>query len=389
MNSAKPLCIGIIAGEASGDALGAGLMHELKKRYPDARFVGVGGPRMIEEGCDALYPAHDLSLMGLVEIVSHLPRLLKIRKKLKAYFLKIKPDLFIGIDLPDFNLSVEETLKKAGIKTVHYVSPTVWAWREGRMKKIKRAVDLMLGIFPFEAGIYQRYGVPYQFVGHPLANDIPEKTDVYNARAKAGLDPDQPVLALLPGSRCAEISALTTDFLETAKRCHAENSSLQFVTSMVNEKCKILFKKSVAESNFPLPIKILQGQSHLAMAAADVVLLASGTATLEALLFKKPMIVAYRVNSLTYWIGRMMVKVQSVSFPNLLAGKKIVPEFLQADCTPDKLTRAVMRYFKSPEKTADLMRIYHDIRQRITQDANEKAAVAVVEVLRDNIRANT
>ena len=329
--------IAIIAGELSGDILVAGLIHAIRAHYPDAIIEGIGGPQMLAAGFQSHYPLETLSVMGLVEVLKHYPRLKKCRDSLRDHFLQHPPDVFIGIDAPDFNLGLETILKSAGIKTVHYVSPSVWAWRQYRLRKIARACDLMLTLFPFEAEYYQRHQIPVRFVGHPLADEIPLQTDKQAARMRLNLPPQGVWVALLPGSRRNEVRQLGIPFLQTARWLLAQRSDLQFIVPLANAHLKALFTEQIAEIAPDLPLTLLDGQSREAMAAADVVLMASGTATLEAMLLKRPMVVAYRMAELTYWLAKWLVHIPYFSLPNLLAQEALVPEFLQHQVCPEKL----------------------------------------------------
>ncbi|HKJ10567.1 MAG TPA: lipid-A-disaccharide synthase, partial [Gammaproteobacteria bacterium] len=329
--------IGIVAGEPSGDLLAADLMRAVHERVPDAVFEGVAGPRMIEAGCRALYPLERLSVMGLVEPLKHLPGLLKMRRGLRRHFMAERPDLFIGVDAPDFNLSLEASLKAAGIPTVHYVSPSVWAWRRYRLHKIARAVDRMLTLFPFEADFYREHGVRVSFVGHPLADLIPADIDSRAARRDLGLAEQGPLIALLPGSRESEVARLAQPFVETAAWCLKRRPELRFVAAFASAATRQLFEQAQARWAPSLPITLIDGRSREAMCAADAVLLASGTATLEALLLKRPMVVAYRLAPLTYWLARRLVRTRYYSLPNLLAGRRLVPEITQHEVIADVL----------------------------------------------------
>src|SRR5579872_7465458 len=326
--------IGILAGEPSGDMLGAGLMNALNVQSSHFEFTGIGGPKMIAAGCRSLHEMERLSVMGLIEPLKHLPDLFKIRHGLYQHFTTHKPDVFIGIDSPDFNLGLELKLRQAGIPVVHYVSPSVWAWRKKRIFKIAKAVDLMLTLFPFEADFYKQHNVPVRFVGHPLADLIPLQSDKQAARNKLGIDPHTTTIAVLPGSRGNELKYLADIFAVTAARCWKENPKLQFITSAVNEQRDREFR-AICQKHAPgLPIQFFQGRSHEVMAAADVVLVTSGTATLETMLFKRPMVIAYRMSPITYQLARCLVKIPAIGLPNLLANEKLVPEFIQQEAQP-------------------------------------------------------
>ncbi|MFU8798034.1 MAG: lipid-A-disaccharide synthase, partial [Gammaproteobacteria bacterium] len=312
--------IGIVAGEASGDILGGNLMKALKKYYPDAIFEGIAGAHMVEQGCLPLFPIEALSVMGISDVLRQLPRLLSMRRHIIQHFLKNPPDIFIGIDAPDFNLTIELKLRKAGIKTVHYNSPSVWAWKKNRIHKIKRAVDLMLLLFPFEIPIYENHDIPYCFVGHPLADTIPLENNQDAARQRLNLPLETKIVALLPGSRQQEIRLLGEPFLNAAKWVLQQQYPVQFIAPMVNLDRHNQFDALKQRYAPQLPLTIVDGHSHDVMAAADVILIAAGTATLEAMLIKRPMVVAYRLSQLNYWVAKMLVRLKYFSLPNLLAG---------------------------------------------------------------------
>lgn len=335
----------LVAGEDSGDLLGADLVAALRARFPDARFVGIGGPRMRAAGFEAWHDIAELSVMGLAEVLRHLPRLLRLRASLARRLIALKPDAFIGVDAPDFNLGLEKKLKRADIRTVHYVSPSVWAWREGRAEKIRHSADLVLCLFPMEPPIYARHGVEAQFVGHPLADNFPLVPDRAAARHELGLDANAPVLAVLPGSRRSEIHRLGAIFLDTARRVAAETPHLQVVIPAANTRCRAEIEGLLHAS--ALRPMLLDGDAHRAMIAADVVMLASGTAALEGMLAKRPLVVGYRIAPVTHAIvkGLGMLKTDLYALPNVLAGRRVVPELMQADCTPAKLANAVVHWF--------------------------------------------
>jgi len=380
--SKVPLHIGIVAGEMSGDLLGAGLIKSLRTYYPNARIDGIGGTKMLAAGMDTLYPMELLSVMGFVEVLGRYPQLKRCHNHLIRHFLKSRPDVFIGIDAPDFNLPLERPLKQAGIPTVHYVSPTVWAWRESRLPKILQSCDLMLTLFPFEAAYYEKHGHPVRFVGHPLAQQISEYNDVQQARRTLNLAPDKTYIALLPGSRHSEVSRLSQPFLDAALWLQKRLANLEFLVPLANEKVKKSFIQQAQQSSYQdLPLHTFAGQSQTTMIAADVVVLASGTATLEAALLKRPMVVAYKLSPLTYWIAKKLVKVKQVSQPNLLSGKALVPEFIQAQVTPEKLGQAVFDWLQNPNKAQAVIEEFSQIHQALKQDSDQLAAQAVLELL--------
>ncbi|KPY82274.1 lipid-A-disaccharide synthase [Pseudomonas syringae pv. tagetis] len=372
----KPLCIALVAGEASGDILGSGLMRALKLRHPDVRFIGVGGPLMEAEGMQSYFPMERLSVMGLVEVLGRLRELLARRKLLVQTLIDEKPDVFIGIDAPDFTLNIELQLRRAGIKTVHYVSPSVWAWRQKRVLKIREGCDLMLTLLPFEARFYEEKGVPVRFVGHPLADTIPLESDRASARAELGLALEAPVVALMPGSRGGEVGRLGGLFFDAAELLLAQRPGLRFVLPCASPQRRVQVEQLLQDRN--LPVTLLDGQSHIALAACDAVLIASGTATLEALLYKRPMVVAYRLAPLTFWILKRMVKSPYVSLPNLLAQRLLVPELLQDDATPEALARTLLPLIEDGgAQTAGFDAIHRTLRR----DASNQAADAVLSLL--------
>lgn len=374
--------IGIVAGEASGDFLAAELIKAVRAQHPDVTFEGIAGPRMIAEGCHAIYPSEELSVMGIFEVLRHLPRLLKIRKHIRQHFVANPPDVFIGVDAPDFNLRLERSLKSNGIATVHYVSPSVWAWREKRVKKIRHSVDLMLTLFPFENSVYEKHAVPVKFVGHPLAEVIPEEVDRAALRKQLNLDEGAPLLALLPGSRMGEVSRLSRDFIDTARWCHEQNPGLRFVVPFATTATRVHFEATLREAGAEgLPITLLDGFSREAMGASDVVLLASGTATLEALLLNRPMVIAYRLSSLTYQLAKRLLKVPYYSLPNNLAGSYVVEEYTQDEVRPDKLGPAVMSLLEDQAKCDALQQTFARIRQQLEKDSSRQAAKAVLHMI--------
>lgn len=369
------LRIALVAGEASGDILGAGLMRALKAQHPAVEFIGVGGPLMQAEGLTSYFPMERLSVMGLVEVLGRLRELLKRRKDLIAALIAAKPDVFIGIDAPDFNLNIELKLRQAGIKTVHYVSPSVWAWRQKRVLKIREGCDLMLTLLPFEAKFYEEKGVPVRFVGHTLADTIPLEADRAAARAELGL-PDGPLVALMPGSRGGEVARLGALFLDTAERLRAMRPGLRFVMPCANAERRAQIEELLAGRD--LPVMLLDGKSHLALAACNAVLIASGTATLEALLYKRPMVVAYRLAPLTFWILKRMVKSPYVSLPNLLAQRLLVPELLQDDATVEALAQTLSPLIDGGEEQT---RGFDEIHRTLRLDASNQAAGAVLNLI--------
>jgi lipid-A-disaccharide synthase len=372
---------GIVAGEASGDILGAGLIRALRRKYPGARFIGIGGDEMVAEGFHSLVPMERLSVMGLVEVLGRLRELFGIRARLMSYFLQNPPDVVIGIDSPDFTLGVERRCRDAGMLTAHYVSPSVWAWRQNRIFKIAKSVDLMLTLFPFEARFYEEHQVPVAFVGHPLADRIPLQPDTLAARRNLGFDEQAPVLAILPGSRGGEVERLGGLFLEAAKWIQSRRPDLQLAIPCVNGEREEQVRALVDALDVKLAVTIVRGRSREVMAAADVVLLASGTATLEAMLLKKPMVVGYRLSNLSFRIVSKMVKSPYIALPNLLAQKSLVPEFIQDDATPQSLGDAVLERLENPQERERLTTAFTEIHQTLRQNADEQAASAIAALI--------
>ncbi len=375
------LKIAIVAGETSGDLLGAGLLAALKRYYPDLQAEGIAGPQMQVQGCQSLFDIERLSVMGFVEPLSRLPELIKIRKSLIKRFTENPPDVFIGIDAPAFNIGLEYHLKKAGIKTVQFVSPSVWAWRKKRIFKIKKAVDLILTLFPFENKIYDQHRVRNCFVGHPFADAIPLESDTFKARELLGLHSDRQYIALLPGSRHSELKKLTQPFVEAAKLCYQANPSLAFIVPMVSEEKRQRFEEALKLIAPELPVTMFVDKSQTVMAAADVVLLASGTATLEAMLLGKPMVVAYKLHPVTYWLAKRLVKLEMFSLPNLLLNKKVVPELIQQQAMPQALADAVMYYLSHPSEVLRLQQQFTEVHRQLKRNANETAALAIKSLI--------
>jgi lipid-A-disaccharide synthase len=371
--------VALVAGEASGDILGAGLMQALKNQYPQIEFIGVGGPLMQAQGLTSYFPMERLSVMGLVEVLGRLPELLSRRKRLIQTLIAAKPDVFIGIDAPDFNLALELKLRQAGIKTVHYVSPSVWAWRQKRVLKIRDACDLMLTLFPFEAQFYQDHQVPVRFVGHPLADVIPQQADRAAAREALNLHQDQPVVALLPGSRGGEVARLGDLFIDAAVRLRALRPRIQFVLPCSSPERRAQIEQMLVGRD--LPLTLLDGRSHEALAACDAVLIASGTATLEALLYKRPMVVAYKVAPLTYRILKRLVNSAYISLPNLLAERLLVPEMIQDAATPEALAQLLAPLLEGGEVQTEGFDVIH---RALRRDASVQAAQAVLQLVGRN-----
>lgn len=373
----------VVAGEVSGDMLAAGLIRELRARYPDARFQGVTGPLMVEAGCESVADIEALSLFGISEVIGQIPRVLRLRQYLFTLIRDTAPTVFIGVDAPAFNTRLEERVRGCGIPTVHYVCPTVWAWRAGRTRHIRRAVDLMLAIFPFEQDFLARYNVPVTFVGHPLADELPLHPDAASARDCLGLDGAGPWIGLLPGSRGSEVSRLGPRFIATARWLAVRQPGLRFVVPAANDRVRRLFEAALAANGAGLDVTIIDGRSREVMRAADVLLVASGTATLEALLAKTPMVVAYELSATNYWIARSLnlIKTEFVSMPNLLAGRALVPELLQQDADPAMLGAWVYRLLNSPTAAARQTRAFEQIHEQLARNANASAADAVARLL--------
>jgi len=372
--------IGIVAGESSGDLLGAGLIRAIRERRPDASFEGVAGPLMQAAGCKALFPAEALAVMGLFEVLRHLPRLLKVRAHLKRHFTADPPDVFIGIDSPDFNLGLEESLRRQGIPTVHYVSPSIWAWRPKRVFKVGRAADLTLALLPFEPPLYDKHGFKATFVGHPLADSMPTQPDKRALREELHLPPDAPVVALLPGSRGSEVQRLGPVFLETASWLSQRKPGLRFVIPAATPALNQLLKRQIRMLQPDLPVTLVEGHSHEALGAADAVLLASGTAALEALLLRCPMVVAYKVSSLTYNVvmGLGLLKIRNVSLPNLLAERDLVPEFMQARANAEELGPAILKLLDDERARDAQLRGLEALTGVLRVGADARAAEAVL-----------
>lgn len=371
--------VGLIAGEASGDLLGAELIQALKSRQPQLQFEGIVGPRMIDAGAQALASCERLSVNGYVEVLKHLPDLLKLRRDIVQHFLAYPPKVFVGIDAPDFNFGVEAKLKAAGVPSVHFVSPSIWAWRGERIHKIKDAVSHMLVVFPFEEQIYKDAGIPVTYVGHPLADRIPLEPDTIAARNALGMEADGTVIALLPGSRQGEVRRLAPIMIEAASRILRAKSSSRFLIPAATEAVEGILHEKVNASG--LPIKVLRGQSQLTMTAADVVVLASGTATLEAALLKKPMVITYKVPTITGWLARKKLYLPWVGLPNILLRRFAVPELLQENATPEKLSQAVLHWLDSPELCEALRKEFRALHESLRCNASEQIAEALTPYL--------
>ena len=377
--------IAIIAGEVSGDILGAGLIHALKARYPHAKFIGIGGERMIAEGFETLFDMEELSVMGLVEVLKHLPRLLKIRRSIIKQLSALKPDVFIGIDAPDFNLDVELKLKQQGIKTIHYVSPSVWAWRQKRVYKIAAATNLVLAFLPFEKAFYDRFNVPCRFIGHTMADAIPLKPNRDEACQLLNLDSTQRYVAMLVGSRGSEVEFLSEPFLQTAQLLHQRYPDVKFLVPLINQKRRQQFEQIKQRVVPELDMILLDGNARAAMITAEATLLASGTAALEAMLCKSPMVVGYRMKPFTYFLAKRLVKTKYVSLPNLLADEMLVPELIQEDCNPTNLAEKLSLYLSEDKSAVQnrhvLLQRFAELHQMIQCNADQQAAQAVIDLL--------
>lgn len=378
--------IALVAGETSGDALGAALIEALRRHFPQAEFAGVAGPRMRAAGCSAWYDIESLSVMGLTEVLAHLPRILRLRAALRRRLIDWRPDVFIGVDYKEFNLGLARQLKRAGLTTVQYVSPQVWAWRQGRVRTIGESVDLVLCLFPFEPDFYREHGVRAAFVGHPLADQIPREVDKASARAELGIDPAARVLAVLPGSRGGEVDKLAACFAGAAEllaRRYRDQGGLVTLAPMVTPALRERFAASCASLAPTANVRLLDGQARRVLAAADVVLVASGTATLETALSGRPMVVAYRLGAITAFLLRSLklVKTRHFSQPNLLAGKELVPEFFQEAATPENLSNALAHWLEHPDEVAHVRQEFAALHDRLRCEGAERAAHEVAELV--------
>lgn len=374
-----PLTIALSAGEASGDLLGAHLIEAIKQQRPDAQFIGIGGPLMTAAGCQSLFDQERLAVRGYVEVIKRLPEILKIRRQLVAKLTHIRPNVFVGIDAPDFNLGVAAQLKAAGIPTVHYVSPSVWAWKQGRVKTIVQQVNQVLCLFPMEAPLYQAAGGQAVFVGHPLAQKLPMIADKAAARERLKLPENAPVFAVLPGSRVSEIDYMAPIFFRTVQLMIRELPNAHFILPYPTAATRERIQHYLAQPEFEkLPIRLQAAKTDLACTAADVVLVTSGTATLEVALCKRPMVISYKISPLTYHLVKHKIKVPHVGLPNILLQKSVVPELLQQDATPDKLATAMLDWYKQPEKIAQLEQDFRQLHEMLLLDTAKLAADAVL-----------
>jgi lipid-A-disaccharide synthase len=375
--------IAMVAGEASGDLLASLLIGALKEKLPDVVFYGIGGPRMQAKGFDAWWPIDKLSVMGYVDALKNYREIAGIRRQLKKRLLELRPDIFIGIDAPDFNLGLEIELKAAGIRTIHYVSPSIWAWRSGRIKKIGRAVNRLLALFPMEPPLYEKENIPVTFVGHPLADIIPLETSRTAVRDKLALPRDVPVFALLPGSRKGELERMADTFVQTARLIRERFlPDAQFVVPLTTRETRLQFEAAIYRQQAgEIPFRLLFGHAQDALGAADVSLVASGTATLEAALIKRPMVITYKVARSSWWIGKWLVHSPYVGLPNILAGKAVVPEILQDQATPENLAEALVKLYEDKDNAAAVAETFTDIHLQLRRNNAENAANAVIECL--------
>lgn len=379
LDKSKPLNIGIVVGELSGDTLGEGLIKAIREQYPNAHFVGIAGPKMKALGCESLFDMEELAVMGLAEVLGRLPRLFKIKSQLVRYFKAADLDVFVGIDAPDFNLRLERNLKDAGTITVHYVSPSVWAWRQKRIYKIAQATNLVLAFLPFEKAFYDRFNVPCEFIGHTLADAIPLSSDKNEARAALGLEIEKRWLAVLPGSRGSELKMLCRPFIETCQKLRQRYPDLGFVVALVNNKRRAQFEAVWQEVAPELDFVLVDGTARTVITAADAVLLASGTVALECMLVNRPMVVGYRFNAITNFLAKRLVKTKYVSLPNILADEEIVKELLLDECTVENLYREVCVLFDGDNRL--MQSKFTEIHQLIRKDADKQAANAVLNLI--------
>lgn len=372
----------MVAGEASGDLLASHLIAALKQRLPEAVFFGIGGPKMQGLGFDSWWPLEKLAVMGYVDALRNYREIAGIRRKLKKRLLDLRPDVFIGVDAPDFNLGLEADLKATGIKTIHYVSPSIWAWRGGRIKKIGKAVNRVLALFPMEPPLYEKAGIPVTYVGHPLADIIPLETSKPAVREALQIAGDAPVFALLPGSRQGELAMMADIFVQTAKRVRERLPEALFVVPLATRETRLQFETAIyRQQAADVPFRLLFGHAQDALGAADVSLVASGTATLEAALLKRPMVITYKIAGASYWIMKHMAYQPFVGLPNILAGREVVPEILQDDATPENLAATLVKLYEDKENARAVADTFTDIHLQLRQNTAEKAAQAVIECI--------
>jgi len=374
--------IAMVAGEASGDLLASHLIAALRAKLPDAVFYGIGGPKMQAQGFDAWWPLEKLSVMGYVDALKNYREIAGIRRQLKKRLLDIRPDIFIGVDAPDFNLGLETDLKAAGIRTIHYVSPSIWAWRGGRIKKIGRAVNRVLALFPMEPPLYEKERIPVTYVGHPMADSIPLETNKLDVREKLSLPKNAPIFALLPGSRQGELAMMAETFVQTAMIIREKIPNALFVVPLTTRETRLQFETAIyTQQAADVPFRLLFGHAQDALGAADVSLVASGTATLEAALIKRPMVITYKIAKLSYWIMKRMAYQAFIGLPNILAGRAVVPEIIQDDATPENLAEALIKLYEDKENAHLVAEVFTDLHYQLRQNTAEKAANAVIECL--------
>lgn len=371
--------IAMVAGEASGDTLGADLIAALKRRYPQARFVGIGGPKMIAQGFESWAPMEKLSVMGFFEVLKHLPELLQLRKQAIKHLLELSPDVFIGIDAPDFNFRIESRLKEHGITAIHYVGPSIWAWREKRLLKIKRSVDGVLVLFPFEPPYYHRYGIPVKFVGHPLAHRFTMHPDQKAARQQLGLPNDANITAILPGSRMSEIERMADVYIQAASLIQQKHPDMHFIVPCIHQKARQRIEQAVGTFGQALKIHLYDQQSQTVLEACDQAIVTSGTATLECALLKRPMVLAIKIHPLSYWIMKRLATTPWIGLPNILAGESLVIEFIQQDATPDKIAGEINQLIDNPQRRQRQISAFEKQHIALKQNASELASDAIIE----------
>ena len=382
MTSGKAVRIAMVAGETSGDLLASHLILALKQKLPNAVFFGLGGPKMIEQGFQTRHSMEKLAVRGLIEVLKHFREIYALRKDLKNWFLSDPPDIFIGIDSPDFNLGLEKILKHKGIPCIHYVSPTIWAWRKRRIYKIAASVSHVLALFPFEPEFYEKHKVPVTYVGHPLADMLPVEDKRNHARELFDLPEERPVFAILPGSRQSELEYMATTFIDTAREILDTLPHALFLVPLATRETRLLFESAIYKSAATdLPFQLLYGHAHEAMMAADVVLVTSGTATLEAALLKRPMVIAYKISRSSAWLMRRLCYLPYFGLPNILAGKFIVPEFFQEDANPKNLAQAMLNFYSDKTACEKISESFHEIHRQLRQNTAEKAANVVIRYL--------
>lgn len=378
--ASRMIRIGMITGESSGDHLGAGLIGALQSRNLDFQVVGICGPAMTALGAQSLFPMDSLNIVGVEGLAREFRRIVRLRKEIVNEFLQSNVDIFVGIDAPDFNLSVERRLKEKGIPALHYVSPTIWAWRGYRIRKIKKSVTKMLTIYPFESQYYQQHNIPFKYVGHPLADALSE-VDFSGCRKQLGFQEGDIVVAILPGSRINEVRRLSDVFVAAAELMQRQIPELKFIAPLASVETQEEFKNALAQRNSNIDIQLVEKKSHEVMAASDVVLLASGTAALEAALIGKPVVVAYRVSNLTYFLVKLLGNTENYSILNHLGETAVIPEFIQRDATAENLASAVLRYLDDEEYRESIVRKFQEFHKVLRCNANQKAADEVIRTL--------